>query len=72
MEIRESGLTTDTDSVVIRSLVAQWVEDVFVGMRVVTTVAVSLARDMMCFVSELGGFVLFWDTIDSMAAVKCF
>ena len=44
----------------------------FVGMRVVTTVAVSLARDIMCFVSELDGSVLFWDTIDSMAVVKCF
>ena len=59
MEIRESGLTTDTDSVVMRSLVAQWVEDVFVGMRVVTTVAVFLARDIMFFVSELERFVLF-------------
>ena len=30
------------------SLVAQWVEDVFVGIRVVITIAVFLARDSMC------------------------
>ena len=38
----------DTSSVVIRSLVAQWVEDVLVGTRVVITIAVSFARLVIC------------------------
>ena len=53
------GLTTDTMSVVMRSLVPQCVEDIFVGMRVVTTVAVFLARLIMSLVSELESPVLF-------------
>ena len=34
-----------TSKVVVISLVAQWVDDVFVGTRIVTTVAVSFERN---------------------------
>ena len=44
----DSGSTLDTSSVVVRSLVAQWVEDVLVGTRVVITIAVSFAKVIMC------------------------
>ena len=43
----DSGSTLDTSSVVVRSLVAQWVEDVLVGTRVVITTAVSFAKVIM-------------------------
>ena len=43
----DSGSTLDTSSVVVRSLVAQLVEDVLVGTRVVTTIAVSFATVIM-------------------------
>ena len=51
------GLTTDTMSVVMRSLVPQCAEVMFVGMSVVTTVAVDLAKVIMSLVSESERFV---------------
>ena len=38
----------DTSSVVNRSLVEQWVEEVLVGTRVLITIAVSSAMFIMC------------------------
>ena len=40
--------TLGTNRVVVRSLAEQWVVDVFVGTRVVITIAVSFARLVIC------------------------
>ena len=44
-DILDSRLAMGTSKVVVMSLVAQWVDDVFVGTRIVTTVAVSFERN---------------------------
>ena len=51
------GSTTDTMSVVMRSLVPQFVEVMLVGMSVVTTVAVDLAKVIIFLVSDSKRFV---------------
>ena len=47
----EVGSTVDTSRVVKRSLVEQWVDEALVGIRVVTTIAMSSAMLNMCWVS---------------------
>ena len=64
--------TVGTSRVVVRSLVAQWVDDVSVGTRVVITIAVSFARLIICWVSWSDWFLLFWLINDSIAPEKCF
>ena len=55
--ISDLGSTTGTMSVVMRSLVPQFVEVMLVGMSVVTTVAVDFAKVIMFLVSESERFV---------------
>ena len=68
--IFDLGSTTGTMSVVMRSLVPQFVEVMLVGMSVVTTVAVDFAKVIMFFVSESERFVSWCDTMDVMSAEK--
>ena len=63
--------TLGTNRVVVRSLAEQWVVDLFVGTRVVITIAVSFARLVICSISSVGRFSLFWIINASISFTKC-